>query len=624
MPDKIGEVYVEVGAKTDKLKKDFNKIKSDGKAAGKEAGTGFNKGFQKAIAIGLLITGVIKLIKKSVQAYNIQAEAENRLATALGGVNKGLLEQAAALQKITTFGDEAIINAQAILGAFTKNEDQLKALTVATLDFASANDMDLKSASSAIAKSFGSSTNMLQRYGVSVVGAVGSTERLAQITEGVAKLWGGTAQSKLNTFSGRMTNLKNRIGDVEEGIGKALVPTFEKLVGLFEQNLSTAEQTTGFFDAIAASGRILGAVFGVVWGVLNEVGTLLGTLGASIVALAIGKFDLAGRIISDGMGRMGTIATDTVKMVGNMFDGIGEKAQYIPERVVTPLDEGTDSLKEMQKATDDLTNADDKLKTKIEFLQKALENQNLTLRDRLAIIDELRKSQAEYQTLLDAPFGDLQPRGLEGLPTPEQDASQEVLTPVPEIAKPFQEAEESVSNMGNVFSSILNAGTNLANILGIAADSFAGKLISAFDTVNQIANSILNVIGAVAGGGGGGIFGLIGTLFGKQGGVFEGGKQIAKFAGGGDFIVPPGFSEDSFRMGVQSGERVTVTPSNRVGEDTKLLAAIGGKLDALNKNLANKDLISSPRITIDGDNITKAVYSTINKLQREGTDLNYL
>ena len=40
--------------------------------------------------------------------------------------------------------------------------------------------------------------------------------------------------------------------------------------------------------------------------------------------------------------------------------------------------------------------------------------------------------------------------------------------------------------------------------------------------------------------------------------------SIPGFAKGGDFVVPPGFDNDSYLMRVQSGERVRVTPSNQV------------------------------------------------------------
>lgn len=50
-----------------------------------------------------------------------------------------------------------------------------------------------------------------------------------------------------------------------------------------------------------------------------------------------------------------------------------------------------------------------------------------------------------------------------------------------------------------------------------------------------------------------------------------GGSGGSGFAHGADFIVPPGFPNDSFRLNVESGERVQVTPANQVrGGDRNL------------------------------------------------------
>lgn len=49
---------------------------------------------------------------------------------------------------------------------------------------------------------------------------------------------------------------------------------------------------------------------------------------------------------------------------------------------------------------------------------------------------------------------------------------------------------------------------------------------------------------------------------------YPGLRTVPGFANGGDFIVPPGYSNDSFLMGVSSGERVQVTPSNQRVEAT--------------------------------------------------------
>ncbi|KKK95269.1 hypothetical protein LCGC14_2674490, partial [marine sediment metagenome] len=110
--------------------------------------------------------GIIRGFSEAVKLAGIQEDAEKRLETALGGVNRNLLDQASALQKVTTFGDEAIIGVQASIGAFTDQEDQIKAATKATLDLAVGLGIDLRSAGDLVAKTLGSPTNALTRYGI--------------------------------------------------------------------------------------------------------------------------------------------------------------------------------------------------------------------------------------------------------------------------------------------------------------------------------------------------------------------------------------------------------------------------------------------------------------------------
>jgi len=89
--------------------------------------------------------------------------------------------------------------------------------------------MDLQAAGDLVAKTLGSSTNAMSRYGIEVTGAVGSTERLESLTNNVAKLFGGQASAQAETYAGSVQQLKNELGDMAEGIGRLLIPAFEKL-----------------------------------------------------------------------------------------------------------------------------------------------------------------------------------------------------------------------------------------------------------------------------------------------------------------------------------------------------------------------------------------------------------
>ena len=162
--------------------------------------------------------------KEAIRLAGIQEQAEKQLSVALRGNTTALLNQASALQKVTTFGDEAIIAVQASIAAFVKDEEQIKAATAATLDIAVAMGMDLKSAGDLVAKTLGSSMNAMSRYGIQVEGAVGSTERLESLTNNVAKLFGGQATAQAQTMAGAIEQAKNVMGDAAEEIGTALGP----------------------------------------------------------------------------------------------------------------------------------------------------------------------------------------------------------------------------------------------------------------------------------------------------------------------------------------------------------------------------------------------------------------
>ena len=193
------------------------------------------------------VQGIIRGFSAVIKLAGVQEQAEKKLSVALGHTSKALLNQASALQKMTTFGDEAIIGVQASLAAFIKNEDQIKLATEATLDMAVAMGMDLKSAGDLVAKTLGSSTNAMSRYGIEVVGAVGSTERLESLTNNVAELFGGQAAAQADTMTGAMQQASNAMGDAGEQIGSLLAPAVTNIAEWFGES---AKSVGDFFTGL--------------------------------------------------------------------------------------------------------------------------------------------------------------------------------------------------------------------------------------------------------------------------------------------------------------------------------------------------------------------------------------
>jgi len=179
--------------------------------------------------------GIINGLKASIKLAGEQEQAERQLEKALGKSITGLKAYAAAQQKVTTFGDEVTLRAAAQFAQFTKNETQIKQLLTVTQDYAAAQGVDLVSAAQLVAKSFGSSTNALSRYGVEVTGAAGSTERLTSMTENMARMYGGQAAAATDTMAGRIEQMNNALGDAAEAVGSALSPVMVELSGLVKQ-----------------------------------------------------------------------------------------------------------------------------------------------------------------------------------------------------------------------------------------------------------------------------------------------------------------------------------------------------------------------------------------------------
>ena len=250
----------------------------------------------------------------SVKAFDEQIKAETKLRTALGGSEtafQNLKKQAQELQKVTLFGDEATIEAAAFLGQLGLQEDAISQLLPLIQDFATAQNMQLGDAAKLVAKSVGSSTNALSRYGITIEGQVGTTDRLESATNALTTAFGGTAKAVAGEGLGAWVQLKNALGDVSEEFGKIILENLEPLKARLSEvaerlkNLS-AEQKENILKwmkwiaiigpAIVILGTVLSTLVSVVSGIrnlglalmwlnANPIGAIITAIGAFITAL---------------------------------------------------------------------------------------------------------------------------------------------------------------------------------------------------------------------------------------------------------------------------------------------------------------------------------------------------
>lgn len=324
------------------------------------------------------------LVGKFISLSNQQEDAEKRLETALGFRSQKLLEGASALQEQTRFGDEQIIQAQALIAAFVDEEDAILKATEATLDLASAKNMDLNAAADLVSKSIGSSTNALTRYGIQVSGAVGSTERLESAVNGIAKAFGETATQDALTFGGQVDQLQNRLGDFGEDIGDVQKQKFKPLL---ERVNELSKSLIGNEKAakIAANGLILlaGAFTIMIGGgliriVVSSIGALATNFKGLVTAVA-GGGKAIGRFFKRVLGKKGASQVDDVAKeivpfgdkIKNLFTNFLQTAQAggILAGTFKILSNGAD---EASQKTEKLAKAQERLRIRNEVAASAL------------------------------------------------------------------------------------------------------------------------------------------------------------------------------------------------------------------------------------------------------------
>ena len=234
-----------------------------------------------SFAFGLVTTAVTR----NIQAFATQEESVARLAMTFGrAASKELQEYASALQKVTRFGDESINAVMAQFGAYGATIQQTKSLTQATLDLAEGTQMDLNSAALIIAKSFGTSTNALSRYGIELSSSMTTQEKINAIVQQSEKRYGGLSKLLGQLSGSSVKQLSMATGDLAEKLGEALADGLLPIIrGLtsFAESLDTKHMRI-----------MINAVVGltVALGILKGAGAILGVINAfraaSIAAVA--------------------------------------------------------------------------------------------------------------------------------------------------------------------------------------------------------------------------------------------------------------------------------------------------------------------------------------------------
>ena len=186
-------------------------------------------------------TGLINGLGSAIQLAGRQEQAERGLSVALGRTSNALLNQAKQLQRVTTFGDEAIITQQAFLASLDFSETQIKDIINASVDLSEATGISLESAVRNTAKTFSGLSGELGELIPQLRDLTTEEMKAGKAVEIMADLFGGTATAQAQTLTGSLQQMSNALGDAGEAIGNVLAPAvigISKVVTAFANGLS--------------------------------------------------------------------------------------------------------------------------------------------------------------------------------------------------------------------------------------------------------------------------------------------------------------------------------------------------------------------------------------------------
>lgn len=297
------ELVIKIGGNTEKFDKALGDVhKSAGNLEDKLA----NVAKVSAIAFAALTAQGVLAIK----AWREQEVATNELNQSL--VNQGVYSKALSdsyqqmateLQRVTTFGDEAIVSAQAQLQTYLGQIPVTKALTKAVLDYATAQKIDAASAAERLGKAIGTNTNVLARDGVVVDAAATKQEKLKQVLEGVERKWGGQAEAAAQGL-GVLDQMKNSVGELSEALGERLSPVViavaKSIKSLSENTVISHQIIEGFVQIFGFLVKAADTALMTIQNFGISIGAIFGTMAVAIDQAVHGQLKAAWQSITDG------------------------------------------------------------------------------------------------------------------------------------------------------------------------------------------------------------------------------------------------------------------------------------------------------------------------------------
>jgi len=236
------DVNVRISSKFDKsgvdqARRGLSGLGGTGKSVGSSLSAGMLKASAAVTAVVIAARQAAKVIGDLSSAYGEQERAENRLTQAVknnpmldGGAAQGLMEYASALQRVSIYGDEQILQQAQFLASLELSEDQIESVLDAAVDFASTGKVSLESAVQNIAKTFGGLTGELGELIPELKDLTKEELEQGKAVDILSAKYDGMAEVLAGDTLGTMTQFQNAFGDLKEVLGSFVAEFLTPLV----------------------------------------------------------------------------------------------------------------------------------------------------------------------------------------------------------------------------------------------------------------------------------------------------------------------------------------------------------------------------------------------------------
>jgi KaiC/GvpD/RAD55 family RecA-like ATPase len=230
----------------------------------------------------------LKFAGKAIESWKAQEQAVAKLSAVVGGSTKKYETFASSIQGMTTVGDEAVLELQALGIQMGITNSQLEDATKGAIGLSKGFGIDLNTSMKLVANAAMGNYAALTRYIPELKTATTEAEKNRIVNEAMAKGFDiATAQAK--TTTGQLEQMNNLMGDVQEEFGKVIleitgpfITAFNDLLKLF---LTMDDGTRRFIATIGAVAGAISVAVPIIIGLATAVKVLTAAIAANPIGL---------------------------------------------------------------------------------------------------------------------------------------------------------------------------------------------------------------------------------------------------------------------------------------------------------------------------------------------------